>query len=289
MANNFCENCGSQLVFQDGKLVCPTCGSSFAVNYDQSDVERARIATREERERANAERLARMDATRRAIQQQQAADDERRRRQSQSKRLIIVGIVVLFMFFSPMLFQIPMLAVACNARRTISPVVNKLSEKTNPSFKKSFFDIDSDKVVADTTFLKNAIESGAYYVKTDSVRNNVQIDNSTENAYMSGEPEFVEAYLVRYVGYAEIYEIYRVEFTSEKTEKTAWVYYPAAMDITIGSDGKVQCDYRASLRNYMGYMSKEELVEQELDAMEDAAVSKLGIPEKVLSDIAKKK
>ena len=77
MANNFCQNCGSALVMQDGKLVCPTCGSMFAMNWDKDDVARAQEATQQERAQAWMDRMTQTSQARAAFQQHSFTEDRR--------------------------------------------------------------------------------------------------------------------------------------------------------------------------------------------------------------------
>ena len=51
-----CPNCNGQLREEGDKLICTMCGSAFAIDYDESDVEHEKLKTEAERERIRIER-----------------------------------------------------------------------------------------------------------------------------------------------------------------------------------------------------------------------------------------
>ena len=55
VVNLQCPNCGARLTIENDKYVCNSCGTSIAIDYDESDVEFERIKTEAERDQRQLE------------------------------------------------------------------------------------------------------------------------------------------------------------------------------------------------------------------------------------------
>lgn len=96
-----CPNCNGSLKKEGDMLVCGSCGASFAIDYDESDVEYERLqgeAEREERQLAHEKELLekRYELQRRA--QIEAEQRQRKKKRVDNLRSTISGFVILGVF-----------------------------------------------------------------------------------------------------------------------------------------------------------------------------------------------
>lgn len=84
IVNLQCPNCGARLSIEDGMYVCNSCGTTTAIDYDESDVEFERLRTEAERdERQHAHERELLE---RSFELQERAQIESERRQNQRDR-----------------------------------------------------------------------------------------------------------------------------------------------------------------------------------------------------------
>lgn len=112
-----CPNCGGNLSQENNSYVCNSCGTSFSIDYDDSDVEYERLkgeAEREEKQRAHEKEL--LEKKFELEQKAQIASEQRqleRQRQEKRaktintwvKRLIVLAILAAFVFGCYKLYQ----------------------------------------------------------------------------------------------------------------------------------------------------------------------------------------
>ncbi len=84
-----CPNCGEILIKKEDTYYCEACGSTYALDYDESDVEYARLRSEAEREEWQAAHL-------REVQRQWNETLRNRRASSRKKALIFVVIITIF-------------------------------------------------------------------------------------------------------------------------------------------------------------------------------------------------
>ena len=287
MANNFCQNCGSQLVMQDGKMICPTCGSVFAINWDKDDVARAQEATREERAQAWIEHMQKTSEARAQYQQQAKANEARRQQQDLLKPLKRLGIFFLGFIIVYYTFHFVMLAVGRNVRKGLLSAMPTTTAATTVDVK-DIVGIDTDKVVSDEDFMINAVESGRYLIKNEK---KLFKNKAGEMAKISGEPEFVESYVLSTNTYAEIHLIFKCTCTFEDDADPVIVYFDAAHDdISLNDQGKVACRYSARFKhekgaNMYGYEDKDKLVKDVIDSKPDIKITKLSIGSSLMNKL----
>lgn len=93
-----CPNCSGSLKKEGEMLVCDSCGASFAIDYDESDVEYERLhgeAEREERQLAHEKELLekRYELQRRA--QMEAEQRQRKKKRADDLRSTVTGFIIL--------------------------------------------------------------------------------------------------------------------------------------------------------------------------------------------------
>ena len=93
-----CPNCSGSLKKEGDMLVCGSCGASFAIDYDESDVEYERLqgeAEREERQLAHEKELLekKYELQRRA--QMEAEQRQRKKKRADDLRSTVLGFVIL--------------------------------------------------------------------------------------------------------------------------------------------------------------------------------------------------
>lgn len=278
MANNFCQNCGSALVMQDGKLVCPTCGSVFAMNWDKDDVARAQEATKQERAQAWVDRMQQTSQARAAFQQQAQINDARRKQKQAMTPLLKMGMALGIMFIMYIFSSFAFRMIACNVSRSL-----KSATKTSATAATKVEDIrgiDTVKVVEDEEFLKNAVASGRYTIRTENKEYTAAKD---KRGTLSGQPEFIDAYVLSSKDSSEIHMIFKAEYEFADSGETMDVYMDTYLaNIRLDENGKVLSNYSAYLKSGdncidLGYADMETLVADVIESEKDKKITKLNL------------
>jgi len=287
MANNFCQNCGSALVNENGRLVCPACGSVFGVNWDKDDVARADEATKEERAQAWVDRVQKTAETRAALQmqaqQQQAARDRQKALLPMKRMLLVMGI----MFAGFFLFRI----ITCGAALGLSQTVlsNRKGTATTTTVE-AYVGIKGKDLIKDKDYLINALGSGHYYAKYESPKETTFFDPMRDGK-LTGEPQYVESYVARAKTYSDFYMIFMLTYTVEDSDETVTTYYPVAIRGLMRDDsGKMSPNYTAGYAvgengTSSGYMDLDALITDVLGAKEYVGYDKVVVPQEVLDEV----
>jgi len=96
-----CPNCSGNLKKEGDMLVCGSCGASFAIDYDESDVEYERLqgeAEREERQLAHEKELLEKKYELQSRAQMEAEQRQLKKKRADNLRSTISGFVILGVF-----------------------------------------------------------------------------------------------------------------------------------------------------------------------------------------------
>ena len=280
MANNFCQNCGSALVMQDGKLVCPTCGSMFAMNWDKDDVARAQEATKQERAQAWVDRMQQTSQARAAFQQQAQINEARRQNAQAMAPLKKMGLMLLIVFGIYVFSSFALRAVACNVSRSLKNSTKKTATTTVAAKVEDIRGIDTTKVIEDEEFLKNAVASGRYTIRTENKEYTAAKD---KRGTLSGQPEFVDAYVLSSNESSEIHLIFKAEYDFADSGETMTVYMDTYLaNIRLDENGKVLSNYSAYLKCGensidLAYTDEEALYADVIEIEKDKKITKLDL------------
>lgn len=288
MANNFCQNCGSALVMQDGKLVCPTCGSMFAMNWDKDDVARAQEATQQERAQAWMDRMTQTSQARAAFQQQAQINEARRQHKQAMTPLLKIGVAMGVIFVLYIFQAVAFRLVACNMNRTLKSAAKKTTTTTVATGVEDIRGINTKKVVADEEFLKNAVASGRYTIRTEKKEYTAGKD---KRGTLSGQPEFVDAYILSTNDYSQMHMIFKAEYEFADSGENMTVYMDTYLShIELNENDKVTSNYSAYLTcgdNSIdfGYADEEALVADVIEVEKDKKITKLDLLSSVVEKL----
>ena len=245
------------------------------------------VTTREERAQAWIEHMQKTSEARAQYQQQAKANEARRQQQDLLKPLKRIGIFFLGFIIVYYAFHFVMLAVGRNVRKGLLSAMPTTTAATTVDVK-DIVGIDTDKVVSDEDFMINAVESGRYLIKNEK---KLFKNKAGEMAKISGEPEFVESYVLSTNTYAEIHLIFKCTCTFEDDADPVIVYFDAAHDdISLNDQGKVACRYSARFKhekgaNMYGYEDKDKLVKDVIDSKPDIKITKLSIGSSLMNKL----
>ena len=256
-----CGNCGTPLIVQDGKIICPNCGTEYAIDWGRDDVARAEVETAQARNQAQFDRDRVISQTREQITQQQNYDSRRRERQRESQGTVVwlirTGVLIASLFAVFFLFRACTFLVARNYG-TISEAL--LGEDASKSSKQTAVTepvkIDEDLLLDNEEFLMTVYESQVYAVKYLTDREIIP-DGSDTKYIFTGNFEYEEGYIVYTInGRTELFDIFALEYAPEEGGDILTVYIPVYVAMTgVREDGKIICDFES--HQYKGTLGKK--------------------------------
>lgn len=240
METRKCGNCGGQLAFQNNQWVCTNCGTAFVLDWEKMDVERARQETAQERANAEVERIQTLTQTRQQIQMVEQRNQARRDAKKTWTRILRPFIIVGGVFF---LLTIGSLVQPFLFSKLFRGMAEKIDD-TNVTAQNNVSVADLRSLIEkDTEFQKNAIASGAYEAKYES-RQQIRLSDSDEVAMLTGDPEFIESFLVEDTADNFYYMVYKNDYQVEGSDRMVEKYlcYKVFL-IKMQDEEKVLCTY----------------------------------------------
>lgn len=201
-----CPNCNGQLREEAGKLICVSCGSAFAIDYDESDVEHEKLQTEAERERIRVEREKELMATKIRLEEEaQIRRAERTRKQAFNgiAKIIAIPLILMFVgsFLSLIIFAIIGTHVNKNAKNRAKNTssTNSTSVYTMPAIDA----VPKKAIVEDQSFIENALASGKSFAKNKHSKPVHDYDlkselslKETPEAVLTSDPRIENIYFV---------------------------------------------------------------------------------------------
>ena len=152
-----CPNCGGDLKKEGNVLACENCGSSFAIDYDESDVEYEKLSTEDERNRQRYEHEKEMLETeyrlREEARQKQLKyekSEARKKKVSNSIRTLI-SLIIVFSVIGGIVFFTYKYMEKNGILDQVREAADKATETTADPYK-----VSVDDILGDSEFLKNA-------------------------------------------------------------------------------------------------------------------------------------
>ncbi|MBR2550176.1 MAG: hypothetical protein IKE92_09210 [Clostridiales bacterium] len=242
-----CPNCGSPLRTENNMQICDSCGSTFRIDYDDSDVAYERLSKEDEIARQKFEHEKEMLETEyrlkeeARIKQAKYEKSEARKKRAANKvkalisLLIMLGVFCGFMFLVFMvikgesLFDVEKIAGTTTTETTVSPYL-----------------IDASDVLADDEFMENAVASVLSEIHSSRDGKPVTIyDIPITDWYMTGEPEIYDCYILTSEKENRLCFLVKYTYQSERDEDDIKEVYDCLYlrNITVGNNGKISSDY----------------------------------------------
>ncbi len=242
-----CPNCGSPLRTENNMQICDSCGSTFRIDYDDSDVAYERLSKEDEIARQRFEHEKEMLETEyrlkeeARIKQAKYEKSEARKKRAANKvkalisLLIMLGVFCGFMFLVFMvikgesLFDVEKIAGTTTTETTVSPYL-----------------ISASDLLADDEFMENAVASVLSEIHSSRDGKPVTIyDIPITDWYMTGEPEIYDCYLLTSEKENRLCFLVKYTYQSERDEDDIKEVYDCLYlrNITVGNNGKISSDY----------------------------------------------
>ncbi|MBR4819096.1 MAG: hypothetical protein IKZ74_03470 [Clostridiales bacterium] len=224
-----CPNCNGQLKKEGENFICSSCGSAFAIDYDDSDV------------------------AYKALQKQDEIMEK-----TKGFRIVFFAIMALTMLVMVFVFVKMFHSFQKNTDDMKNGFGNRTSFVTEIVFDN---ELGKDLILSDTEFLQNADAAAVSLLKSE--HKTVKYTDfmweknlmTPPEASLDAEPEMVGSYLMTSGlsnHYVMIYKLdFAFEYNSEKNIKT--MYDCVILDnLSVTDDGKVQSDYQVRTERRLG-------------------------------------
>jgi hypothetical protein len=227
--------------------ICDSCGSTFRIDYDDSDVAYERLSKEDEIARQRFEHEKEMLETEyrlkeeARIKQAKYEKSEARKKRAANKvkalisLLIMLGVFCGFMFLVFMvikgesLFDVEKIAGTTTTETTVSPYL-----------------IDASDVLADDEFMENAVASVLSEIHSSRDGKPVTTyDIPITDWYMIGEPEIYDCYLLTSEKENRLCFLVKYTYQSERDEEDIKEVYDCLYlkNLKVGNNGKISSDY----------------------------------------------
>ena len=269
----------------NGRYFCPTCGTEFAIDFGKEDVALAENATAEERARADMERQQVINATKAQIAERERTNQQHR---ALSRILRPAKDTVIFFVIAIVGFVIAGLVISNGIRRFArSSAGKKLSDsgKVESTTAMPSETATPKTISKDAEFLKNAVDSGLYFVKYE-IPNEVTFEDGragkkTENTCVDS------LYYLDFGESSGICIIFSLEYQIEEGAETVTTFVPVLFSrLTVINKDEVLSSYSpggliGSEKKEYGYLDKETLLQDVFERRDDLKAEEMQIPDSV--------
>lgn len=252
VVNLQCPNCGARLTVENDMYVCNSCGTSIAIDYDDSDVEYEKLKSEPERQQRQLEHEKEMLEKEYELRQKETIAAEKRLRQQERRESLsaagkkLIGFAVFILFLAGCVgFYIYMSKAM--GRPTIIDEFNEMANPTDtptptpgPNYRITPEDIEDD--------LDDFIESGRI-VQMNIDQCGVKTGNGTIHFYDKTDAVFLDAYIVSDIPDVNEKQACRLVLIYEVTWYNEDDGYHTCYDgvyfdgIKVTADGKIVSDY----------------------------------------------
>ena len=245
-----CPNCGSILKREGEVQICEACGSTFAIDYDDSDVEYEKVMTEGERNKEKFQHEKEMLETEFRLKEEARIAQEKRDRANRRKAnvtrkitgwismLITFAVMGAFVFFTYK--WIDKYGYFDQLKEEMKKSNIAITETTAINY-----ELKPEEILADSNFLSNAKASVFSYVKSD--RGNSEVTEyqglSVYTWNMVGEPEIYDCYILTKEDSNRLYFLVKITYAKEDSDETKEVYDALYLENIKKVDGKIKSDY----------------------------------------------
>lgn len=235
--------------------ICDSCGSTFKIDYDDSDVAYERLSKEDELNRQRYEHEKDMLETQYRLQ-----EEARLRQNNAARRGLTTGKIVAIVVIA---------VIATCFLATVSAVFRALQERSERDYERRstrsttterttaeptvspYILISADDVTADSEFVDNAVASVKSYVRADREDAVVDYQNGFTRWNMTGDAEIYACYLLTSEKENRLCFLVKITYGKEIDEddedevyETKEVYDCVYLkNITVGTDGKIASNY----------------------------------------------
>lgn len=244
-----CPNCGYPLRTEGQMQYCDSCGSSFKIDYDESDVEFERLSKANELNKQQFAHEKEMLETQFRLQEEARIKNEKRQK-SEARRtqaankfkalLSLVIFLVVFFGIGILFYKLVM------GQSFFDQLRDELQTTTTETTLSPYITITVADVEADTEFMENAQASVMSYVNKERNEKKVTTyDLPVTDWSICSDPEIYECYLFTSENESRLVFLVKMTYQSERDSDDTREVYDALYlkNIKVGSDGKIASDY----------------------------------------------
>ena len=289
-----CPNCGSTLKTENGMQICESCGSTFRIDYDDSDVAYERLSKEDElarqkfeHDKALLETEYRLKEEARIKQAKYEKSEARKKMAANKIRSLISLIVTLAVFLGIMYLAYRFI------RRQMGINMEELTGVTTTETTVSPYLLSASDLLDDSEFMENAIAAVLSDIRINRDGKAVTTyDLPITDWYMVGEPEIYDCYLLVNEKENCLCFLVKITYQSERDEDDTKEIYDCLTfkNIKLGSDGKISCDYAvradrgegATNWTWNGAEDSDQLYRSAILAKADFTREQITLPESLL-------
>ena len=290
-----CPNCGSILTQEGDSMVCKSCGSAFAIDYDDSDVEYERVANETERLQQEHEHAKEMLEKEYELKEQAEIRRAKRIRADARKSALSSSVVNLI---KSLISLIIIGGIIFGVYKIMSSkdFKNKIDKATATTTTKSPYDFSLKDIEADRTFMENATASVFSTVRAEKENDKIRFyDEGKWNEWtLKGNPEIYDAYFLKGKKDNRVYFFVKSTYKCKGQKDTVIYNAYYFRKITIDDNGKIKCDYQvrgdsgdAVNWNWGGQFDKDQMYREVILGNTDYTNEKLTVPEDLTKDKTK--
>lgn len=260
-----CPNCGSPLRTANDVQICDSCGSTFKIDYDDSDVAYERVSKEDELNRQRFEHEKEMLETQYRLQEEARIRQAKYEKAEARKKRVAgrIGALITLLVMGLIFIGIPLFLYRYIKGRSVFdlPDMTTTTETTVSPYL-----ISKSDILSDSEFIDNAVASVFTEIKISRKGPVTTYDLPVTDWYMIGEPEIYDCYLLTSEDGNRLCFLVKMSYQSERDEEDIQEIYNCLCfkDLTVGKNGKITCDY--AVRSDNGEGATDWLWDASLDA-----------------------
>ena len=289
-----CPNCGSTLKTENGMQICESCGSTFRIDYDDSDVAYERLSKEDElakqkfeHDKALLETEYRLKEEARIKQAKYEKSEARKKRAANKVRSLISLLVTAAIFFGIMYMAFRFV------RNRMGINMDELTGSTTTETTVSPYLVSASDLLNDSEFMENAIAAVLSDIRINRDGKAVTTyDLPVTDWYMVGEPDIYDCYLLVNEKGNQLCFLVKITYQSERDEDDTKEIYDCLTfkNIKLGNDGRIACDYAvradrgegATNWTWNGAEDSDQLYRSAILAKADFTREQITLPESLL-------
>lgn len=243
-----CPNCGSPLRTENDVQICDSCGSTFRIDYDDSDVAYERLSKEDEIARQKFRHEKEMLETQYRLQEE-ARLKQAKYEKSEARKKRIAGKITALITLAVMatvFFGFVYIMYVYIKGKDLGEALGIPESTTATETTVSPYLISASDLLADSEFIDNAIASVLSEVRTSRGNETVTtFDIPYKEWKMIGEPEIYDCYFLTSEEENRLCFLVKITYQSQSDDEDTQEVYDCLYlrNLKTGNNGKISSDY----------------------------------------------
>jgi len=225
LTNINCPQCNGQLNQQEDKFYCTSCGSAFNIDYEESDVEYAKLITEPERTRLHLESNRVLLEKNEELRNKFITGERKKEfvHQVKSQGITYLGGAVYGIIIGGISFVMTVGIIAI-IFFNVWKSAEKNSKEREQARQESIENLSARDIEKDKNFIENAIAAGISYElywRDEPVENDI---DDGGDAYIVGKPVPVNCYLIKTGSENDLCIVYKITYEFSESGSIKDVY-----------------------------------------------------------------